>query len=470
MVSRAWVVPIEVDDDQSDSDDSFLRVGFPFGSAYRDEMSPGYRLVLERFISGNRAVVYRGSTYIFIGSSGTWVHSHSTEACIEMNLLLDLSNVSVNYYAAALPYLRFLDMHAVQLGNIPNSVCIGIHRVSYQVSENKLKFSTVHNVMPLNVDYCVDEYLRSAFCCNPLRIGHLPCRINVDVTSPAEEVLLATMRRDSLDTLMWCIGNSLRDPVQTPRMLFLFGEGGNGKSVAINTLISNLPCVVATLSRDYIGRTTQQLTETDLERIMTHRFICYGDVVLNRHRQVNEAFLKIVSGNDAVTSSRMSGRLQCGGLFATNALWKAYPSVMMPWFSRRVVCVELNKPQPGTTQPREHFTEQDVLKFVARCLHIRERSKHLLVSTREALLSLFGDDVRIVTRGVVIDENATYMQSLTATYVICTLAGLTMDTLIDIVRALSPPLIIGPAKPGTYDPLPKLFLAIRHLRVDITPY
>lgn len=56
------------------------------------------------------------------------------------------------------------------------------------------------------------------------------------------------------------------------------------------------------------------------ERIMTHRFIYYGDFVLSRHRQVNETFFKIVSRNDAMTRRAwrvetfrsLSQRLQLG--------------------------------------------------------------------------------------------------------------------------------------------------------------
>lgn len=470
MSSCAWIVPIDIEDDAAESEDSFLETRFPFGSAYRDEMSPAYRLVLEHFISGLRAVSYRGSTYLFISSMGSWSHSHSPEACIEVNTLLDLSNVSVNYYAAALPYLRFMDSHAKQISDLPRSVCVGIHRLSYEVKSDRLDFCTVHNVVPLQSEYSPDDLLRSAFCSSPVRVGYLPRRMRIDSTSVAEEVLLATISRTSLNTLMWCVGNSLQDPVQTPRMLFLFGEGGNGKSVAINTLISNLPGVVATLSRDYIGRTTQQLSEADLERIMTHRFICYGDVVLNRHRQVNESFLKIVSGNDAVTSSRMSGRLQCGGLFATNALWRAYPSTLMPWFSRRVVCVQLNRPEAGAPRPREHFSEKDALKFVSRCLYTSSMIEHLPICTREALLTVFGDDVRRVTRGVTLDDESSYLHCLAATYVLAALSGLRIAALIDIMHALSPPLIIGPPELGSHKKHAKYLLAVRGLRVELTPY
>ncbi|TDH71821.1 hypothetical protein CCR75_003554 [Bremia lactucae] len=102
--------------------------------------------------------------------------------------------------------------------------------------------------------------------------------------SVAERILSVTIDRTSLDVIMWCIGNSLQDPVMTPRLLFLYGEGGEGKSVALSTITSNLPGLVGTLTQDYIGHRITKIKETDMGRMMSSRFVCYGDVCLNERK------------------------------------------------------------------------------------------------------------------------------------------------------------------------------------------
>ncbi|KAL9543371.1 hypothetical protein MBANPS3_008150 [Mucor bainieri] len=97
------------------------------------------------------------------------------------------------------------------------------------------------------------------------------------------------------------------------------GRGGNGKTVAINTLISNLKGVVASLSKDYVG-SSSSLSTTDMYNLLSSRFATYGDVALSNGK-INQQFWKMLSGGDTIKLPSGEGRLNCTGVFAGNSLW-----------------------------------------------------------------------------------------------------------------------------------------------------
>ncbi|CAH0478408.1 unnamed protein product [Peronospora belbahrii] len=78
--------------------------------------------------------------------------------------------------------------------------------------------------------------------------------------------------------------------------------------------------VVGTLTRDYVGRSVDKIDEADMEKMMENRFVSYGDVSIGHKGYINDSFLKIMSGNDSVSTKTMTGKLQCGGLAPLDGL------------------------------------------------------------------------------------------------------------------------------------------------------
>ncbi|TDH71820.1 hypothetical protein CCR75_003553 [Bremia lactucae] len=137
-----------------------------------------------------------------------------------------------------------------------------------------------------------------------------------------------------------------------------------------------------------------------------------------------------MSGNDSVSTTTMTGKLQCAGLFAMNTLWDPYRSITKAWFARRVVCVTIKAAPKGLKKPTESFTDDEILCFVHRCLLIYNRNSCIPMTSKMALRSLFGDRTGSYCRGIVFDDNASYMMSLIATYSISNISGLGMHELL----------------------------------------
>lgn len=125
--------------------------------------------------------------------------------------------------------------------------------------------------------------------------------------STAEISLSNVMSDENLRLLKWIIGNGLIDPVDKPKAVYMFGNGGEGKSCTINTILANLPGAVHPLSKDYVG-SPLSISQEDLGHAMSSRFISYGDVVL-RNSRINAAFWKMITGGDTVRVCQ--GRVDC---------------------------------------------------------------------------------------------------------------------------------------------------------------
>lgn len=164
------------------------------------------------------------------------------------------------------------------------------------------------------------------FCVNPLHIRMMRMQHVAGVPSVAERSLAHVMKPDDLKMLMWNIGNGLLDPVDKPRIFYLYGQGGEGTSTTIDTLIKNLPGVVHSLSRDCAGSQKGRIETMDVVGMLTNRFVSYGDVG-STNSVVNAQFWKTMTGSDRITTLTIGGNVSCVGLFAGNGLWCAKSSM-----------------------------------------------------------------------------------------------------------------------------------------------
>ncbi|KAJ3382887.1 hypothetical protein HDU92_004515 [Lobulomyces angularis] len=433
---------LEYDDREDFHGGEIIRQDFPISGPLTDNFNISERKVVEMVVTGKRTVKYKGATYIYVPSTGSWHHTRSTHAGRYIASYLGMDNVTVSYHIAALSYINLMDIYSVQAYGIPRSVCIGVFRLYYSIGEKSTIFKSVHNVVSLPDEYAHAEIRISSFCFMPVAIRSIPKEIPLGIISTVEVILSATINQSSLQVLMWCIGNSLQDPVLTPRTIFLYGEGGEGKSFTISMLEANLPNCIGTLTRDYVGSKRNDIDSVDIERMICNRFVCYGDVNLNQKREMNEGFLKMISGNDTISTPTIVGKLQCAGLFATNHLWFPYPTLTMPWFSRRVVCIRIRKPSTDLPKPVESFTDNEILLFVHNCLVIRSKYKYIPVTTEMAIITIFGSRARSYSRGIKFNESASYLNCLAATHSISLLSCIRIPDLIRLFIAMSPQLII----------------------------
>ncbi|CAH0514475.1 unnamed protein product [Peronospora belbahrii] len=461
------------DEDTYDSNGKILmRDSFPFSGPLTELLTSGDRLIIDGILKRGRSIRHRGAAFVYVPNSGCWCHSRGPTSTKYINDVLGDENVSVGYHGSTLPYLNMLDRYSLNVRPIPKSICISVYRLNFEILEEETIFRTSHAIVPMRTDdYGAVELLMSAFCFMPINLGTVPKKMPNISMSSAEEVLSVTMDRRSIDVIMWCIGNSLQDPVMTPRLLFFYGIGGEGKTITMSTITSNLPGVVGTLTRDYVGRSVDKIDEADMEKMMENRFVSYGDVSIGYKGYINDSFLKIMSGNDSVSTKTMTGKLQCAGLFAMNAPWKAYKSVMMPWFARRAICLTIDKPSKGAKPPQESFSEEEILTFIHRCLLVRSYHKYVPIDAAILLRTLFGADLYQYCRGVTIDENASYMMNLVATYSISNCCGLDIKSLLRLTRSMCPSLLRGPTIDHVIDIEENPYvIAVRGIAAKLTEY
>lgn len=399
-----------------------------------------------------KMVSYGGVPYVFVPTAGCWYNLRSNVAGRFLCDMLGFENVTVNYYAAIEPYLDVIQYQLYSPREIPQSFCVGTWRLevskSYKNScdedeyEGKIvEYKAVYMLTMDIEDGSEDrDIATSAFAYMPVRLRCVPKYTRSDVTSRLEITLSHCLSYHQLNLLRWVIGNSLLDPVRNPRLMFFYGEGGSGKSTLISLLTSVLKGVCSPLSKDYLGGNEKTLTEDDFMRATCHRFVTFGDVSLFKGSSINSSILKQLCGNDIVVCGRITGRLNCAGLFGSNHLWYPVPSLQQTWFTRRVIAVYMSRSVLGQRY-EESYTDEDALHFCGRCIQQRLDHEQAPVSAEDAILTIFGKKSPIVTRGICFDDYSTSRSWLAATFSISIAALMDRKVLIDLVRSFSPTLI-----------------------------
>jgi hypothetical protein len=300
----------------------------------------------------------------------------------------------------------------------------------------------------------------SGMTINPLSLRIIPSMYLLGIESKAEEVLSNVLTDEQLRVLMWIIGNGLLDPVDRPRAVYLYGNGGDGKSVTINTIINNLPGCVYPLSTDYIG-SNKQMKDIDLTQCLSARFITHGDVELNNGK-INSTFWKSITGGDTVRVAGGQGKIKCTGIFASNQLWFLPYFSRKEWFTRRSVVLVMNKPPKGVQPPPESYSESEIYHFIMNCVATRLKTNHPPITLKMAFITMFGTGVGYATAGIELDESANHMQCMVATWYVALSSSTDKDVLLNCIYTMNPdlllyedgePVAIRGIKPG---PLPGL--------------
>nr|CDI56317.1 uncharacterized protein BN887_03640 [Melanopsichium pennsylvanicum 4] len=145
----------------------------------------------------------------------------------------------------------------------------------------------------------------SSFCTLPIETTSIPRSTPlIRGHGVAERILSNVLSPEDLHLVMWVIGNSLVDPASKPKLVLLYGPGGNGKTTTIRAISECLQGTVHMLSQDYLSGTKQVYSE-DAVGCMTSRFVCYGDMEL-KSDSINALFWKMITGGNTVTAQGMT--------------------------------------------------------------------------------------------------------------------------------------------------------------------
>ena len=293
---------------------------YPLSGLLTDALSDQFKATRNLCISDGEVCNYRIGTYIFVPSSGCWLHLASDDAARYIASYLGMDNVTTNCGIAAKPYLSYAERIAGRARPIPLSVCIGSRRLRITPVDGRdfksgIAFNTLTALTP-HFKIGSPMVRPGGLCVSPVSISCLPKVQLAFPPSKLENMLSNTFTPQCMRLLRWVIGNSLVDPVSKSRAVYLYGRGGDGKCTAINAIMQNLPGTFHPLSKDYVG-IKQTMSADDTVGAMTSRFISHSDVSLALYGP-NAAFRKKITGDDTIKVPTGQGRLQCTGFFASN--------------------------------------------------------------------------------------------------------------------------------------------------------
>lgn len=188
--------------------------------------------------------------------------------------------------------------------------------------------------------------------------------------------------------LEYMVGETMIDPSAFSKFVMLYGPGGNGKTMVINTIASvadrcsdMMPTAQFTGESSDIGAYVSGL-------LVANRIVYNGEVELTK-RDLSLSFVKFVTGHDRVSTRFGSYHSSCSVFMGTNSLPRHPRSAWNePAIMRRVVVLPMLVRAREAPKVALDFDETARLSFLMRCVHTRLTCPFLPVSGRMVLATL----------------------------------------------------------------------------------
>jgi hypothetical protein len=421
-----------------------VRDDFPYATKFMSMMPENYRLIRSLCLNKKLIVKYKGTVYMFLETKQCWEAIFSPTCSSLLCEMLGMRNVTVNQAIATKPYSDYAASMCETVSVPPNSFCISTRRLAVSVVGETLRFKQVKNVVPRATVLGETDSRYRGFCFNPLSLRLYPDRkYKVPQTSMVEKYMLNSLDEDSLESIMWVIGNGLLDPVAEPRIVYLYGVGGEGKSTFVHMVANVLAGSIRPLDGQYLS-SNHSISHEDLAKIAQTRFVTCSDTTLNNDGKLNPQFLKIITGGDKVDSA-IGEVTSVSTVFVTsNKMWYPYAEILQRWFTRRmlVIMIKKNIDKSGGPPP-DDFPEEEKLNFIMRCIHNRLVNQYMPVSAKNAIVTMLGLRSGVSTRAIELGEASNFEESYNATVTLALSAGLEYRDMISLLDAISPNLIIS---------------------------
>jgi hypothetical protein len=355
--------------------------------------------------------------------------------------ILGIDNVTVNYIQAALPYTDLAEKIASSVRQTKKSICIGTSRILVEYKDEKLLFPGLDNCFGTTKTSL--SVKQKSFCVGPINIPINPRGEWVNsFTSTVESYISNVLSEDSLRMLKWTIGNGLIDPVDQPRILYFYSNGGHGKSTLIELLNQVLKGSMEPLSKDYLS-TESEISMFDIQNLVDCRFTSIGDASMKTGK-VNESFWKMVTGGDSIATSIGVVASKSTLFVGSNDLWYPNSRIHNKWFTRRGCVISLKKEIDNkfVGHPMGAKDDNERLRFIMSCVKTRFMFKNPPITAKQALMTVFGRAAKKSTRGVFFRDNVDYITGLQASVSISIAGDIDLDLLLDLVGSMSSDLIL----------------------------
>ena len=133
--------------------------------------------------------------------------------------------------------------------------------------------------------------------------------------------------------------------------------------------------------------------------------------------------------------------MSCTAFFASNDPWHEVNKLRQRWFTRRKIVLTIKRLEAGQQLPQLVFSNHGKSKVLTECIYLRLSSDKLIITARDALITLFGIAVQSATRGIIVDFADNFIDSMVATYAICMAGFIDYDRLISLISVMSPDII-----------------------------
>lgn len=303
--------------------------------------SKGYKALKSKFVDDGLVAHYKGNTYIYLAAMNRWSVMISAEAQRQLCDITGGENASVSYLAASLPYIGYMEKHALRTSAIPVSVCIGTKRLGVSKQERGIELTECTSIA--SIKESLDDRI-SGFCVMPCSFNQIPRSWSPGGT---ERMLkfIRVLFNDQIEllTIQWTLGLIAVDPSSVSKFLLLYGPGGTGKSTLIGLIEDVFNGCCGTISSGVLTSKNSNITAETARTIASNRVITAGDINLETNN-MNLHTVKEITGHDSVSVPPIKVRTRCSLVAASNNL--PHPRVQPTWcsaaISRRVLVVPMN--------------------------------------------------------------------------------------------------------------------------------
>lgn len=354
-----------------------------------------------------------------------WAVIVDPEAAKQICDITGSDNVSVNYNAATLPYLRYLNNSSKRLGSIPTSVCLGTRRYEVKIAEGCMSLEECVGIA--SIDSTIDVRV-SGFCLMPSIYKEIPSVWRVDAAKEQGRLYryLSSLFRDVTDfkTIMWFYGLAAVDPASTSKFLLLHGPTGTGKSSVVET-VSDLfsGCTGIIDTEQLVCKRGSKMPPETARALASNRIITTSELDLSQC-ELNLHRIKEMTGHDSVSIPPMKVATRCSIISSSNYL--PDPAEQPEWLhtaiARRAIILPMEISTDTLPKGERPDSEAECIDFLLACVYEFLSSDAMPISIRTTLYSVLGSwydtHVKVIeidpdaARQDVIDANVFIEQSL----------------------------------------------------------
>ena len=368
----------------------------------------GFKNIDSQLLDHGLVQYSHGNTYLYLTSSNSWSVFVAAEAQVQLCSLVGSENASVNYLAACIPYIGYLEKHALRTTSIPTSICIGTWRMSIFLNEqeDKIVLQKASNIASIRDG--IDERIGS-FCVMPCAFDEIPR----SWTPGGPERLLRYLsvlfpEVKTLHTIMWIIGNCIIDPGTSSKFLLLYGPGGTGKSTIIRAVEALLKGCCSTIKPGTLTDIKDDISLDTAKAIASNRMLTAGEINLESSK-LNLHNVKVMTGHDSISVPPIKVTTRCSIVAGCNDL--PDPTIQKSWMttaiSRRTVVVLMNVNTALIPKRQMPDAVEDLEDFLMASSYIRLTYPSMPITTKDALYSLLGDRYNHIFSKIEIDDKAT---------------------------------------------------------------